>query len=122
MSWPFLFDFMSLRQFVLITREMCLVQQTVWIRYSTEKPLGQKNRMDQNPIVIWGEKGRVGDSHLKRARYPSYIFGFKKAVFVSLRVLTLKGPQQKLLWYLSRHQANLKKYGRRHCLVLELVP
>lgn len=58
MSWPFLSDSMSLRQFVLITEEMSLVQQTVWIRYSTDKAFEEKNIRDQNPLVIWGEEGR----------------------------------------------------------------
>lgn len=59
MSWPFLSDCMSLRLFVLITKEMSLVQQTVWIRYSTDNlTFGEKNLRNQNPLVIWGEEGR----------------------------------------------------------------
>jgi len=77
---------MSLRQFVLITKEMCLVLQTVWIRYSTEKYLGEKNRRDQNPIVIWGVEGRVGGLPFKKGRGAYYLIGVKKAVLLPLYV------------------------------------
>ena len=89
MSWPCLSDSMSLRQFVLITKEMCLVQQTVWIRYITKKHFkwGRKIAETRIHYLMEVRKGEEFPFKRNRGACPSYLL--KKVVLLSLGVFSL---------------------------------